>query len=228
MRIITRPIVRWPGQLLNPGQRANPPFTAGWTETMELLTKEARNLGAPEIVIQLALDESDIRLDGWPYAAAKTAHPGVIVSVESKTQGPLSFPCDRFDGPQWRSRVHGWQANVRAVALAMEALRKVDRYGITRHGEQYVGWKAIGTGSPIAAGSGEEPMDAEQAARILLEAAGMATGADYIAEMIAGDTGLIRTVVRKAMADTHPDRHGGDDQAFKLVERAKRVLENTA
>jgi hypothetical protein len=37
----------------------------------------------------------------------------------------------------------GWQANVRAIALALEALRAVDRYGVTKRGEQYQGWTAL-------------------------------------------------------------------------------------
>lgn len=225
MRIITRPIIRWPGELLAEGRRKDSPFTAGWMETQDFLTREAQHLGAREVVIQLALDESQIRLDGWPYAKAQTAHPGVIISIETKDQGPLSFPCDRFNSRTWSGRyLGGWQANVRAVALAMEALRKVDRYGITRHGEQYVGWKALGSGQPIAAGSGEEPMDAEQAARILLDAADLTIDDHRIVQVLdGGDTR--RDITRLAMKNTHPDRHGGDDQAFKLVERAKRTLE---
>lgn len=39
-----------------------------------------------------------------------------------------------------------WQDNVRAIALGLEALRKVDRYGIGKRGEQYVGWRALPAG----------------------------------------------------------------------------------
>jgi hypothetical protein len=35
-----------------------------------------------------------------------------------------------------------WQHNVRSIALGLEALRAVDRYGITRKGEQYAGFRA--------------------------------------------------------------------------------------
>lgn len=72
MRIITRPIIRWPGELLAPNRRKDTPFTASWTDTQRLLVAEATHLGAPEVVIQLALNESDIRVDGWPYARATT------------------------------------------------------------------------------------------------------------------------------------------------------------
>lgn len=35
-----------------------------------------------------------------------------------------------------------WQHNVRSIALGLQALRAVDRYGISRRGEQYAGFKA--------------------------------------------------------------------------------------
>lgn len=35
-----------------------------------------------------------------------------------------------------------WQHNVRSIALGLESLRAVDRYGITRRGEQYAGFRA--------------------------------------------------------------------------------------
>lgn len=43
----------------------------------------------------------------------------------------LSYPCDSCDN---------WQHNVRSIALALQALRAVDRYGVTRRAEQYRGW----------------------------------------------------------------------------------------
>ncbi len=35
-----------------------------------------------------------------------------------------------------------WQHNVRSIALGLEALRAVDRYGISRRGQQYAGFRA--------------------------------------------------------------------------------------
>jgi hypothetical protein len=101
-----------------------------------LLDKELRALGARRVVIQLALQEGNIRLDGWPRAAARPAHSGVVIAFESK-HGPLKYHSDQFTG---------WQDNLRAIALGLEALRAVDRYGITRRGEQYQGWKALPAG----------------------------------------------------------------------------------
>ncbi len=217
MRIVTRPIQRWPGELLAPGRRKRSPFKATWTQTQTLLEAEARMLGASEIVLQLALNESDIRMDGWPYARAKTSHPGVIVSVETKSQGPLSFPCDRFQR-RWADE-QDWHPNVRAVALAMEALRQVDRYGITRHGEQYVGWKALGSGIPM----GEAQMTADEAARFLADASAADHPEMAAGRMLDGNTSMVTAAYREAAKRYHPDA-GGDPATFKRLTEARDLL----
>ena len=42
------------------------------------------------------------------------------------------------------------QDNVRAIALSLEALRAVDRYGVSKRGEQYAGWKQLTTGDSMS------------------------------------------------------------------------------
>jgi hypothetical protein len=39
-----------------------------------------------------------------------------------------------------------WQANLRAITLGLEALRRVQRYGIVKEDEQYTGFKALTSG----------------------------------------------------------------------------------
>src|SRR5690606_32320419 len=127
--------------------------------------------GADEVVVQLAISERDCRLDGWIRADAKPTHPGVIVSLDSR-HGPLRYSTDVFSrGSFWRGggsgyvTIPGWQCNVRAVALGLEALRKIDRYVIAQGGEQYRGWQALPPGTPMPAAS----MTVEQAARLLID-----------------------------------------------------------
>jgi hypothetical protein len=199
LRLVARPIVTWPGLITE--TRTRSPFSAGWGDTTYLLRREAAQLDAPEIVLQLAVGEGGIRNDGWIRADARPEHPGVIVSIESR-QGPLSFPCDAFTD---------WQSNVRAIALGMEALRRVDRYGITKRGEQYDGWKAIG---PAA-------MTADDAARILIDAAG--AGGTWDPEDIIGARPLISDLYRRAARVLHPDA-GGDPEVFARVAEAKTLL----
>lgn len=137
MEITCRPISTFPAEF-HASPTFSDPFRSGWTATMELLERELDKLGARSAVIELALTEQEIRLDGWPRAEARPSHPGVVISFDSR-HGPLRYGTDAFPH---------WQANVRAIALGLEALRKVDRYGIGKRGEQYQGWRQLGDGTP--------------------------------------------------------------------------------
>lgn len=193
------PIATWPGPLTTTRRRH--PFKVskqtdwgtrsehgvGWTDTTHLLERELRQLGARDVILQMAITERDQRNDGWIRADTRPSHPGVILSFASK-YGPLSYPCDTFTD---------WQANVRAIALALEALRKVDRYGVTRRGEQYTGWKAL----PPAGATSENRPEIIQRGRELISKHG---------------------TVKAALFATHPDR-GGDANDFHAVQAARSV-----
>ena len=45
-------------------------FRASYSDTLEVLDRELSKLGAHSVVIELALDEGDIRLDGLPRPCA--------------------------------------------------------------------------------------------------------------------------------------------------------------
>lgn len=198
-----RPIEQWPGKPTSIRQRSN--FSAPWRSTLDLLDRELHYLGksnrnAPTI-LQIAMREQDFRIDGLPRANAKPTHPGVILSIESK-HGPLSYPCDRFDR---------WQDNLRAIALSLEALRKVDRYGVTRNAEQYTGFKAI-----------ESPSMSAAAAEVYL----LSFDPDEVTDR-NGRAVNIERVYRVARGKAHPDRLGGSREAWDRVERAGAVLRAT-
>jgi hypothetical protein len=129
-----------------PGPRRHAPFRARWGSTVELLAKELRAHGARRTVLEIDMREQDFRLDGMPRANAQAMSPGIVLSFEAlKVPGQPSL---RYEvGSFW-----DWRDNVRAVALGLEALRAVDRHGVTRRGEQYAGWKAlpVGRGDPSA------------------------------------------------------------------------------
>ena len=183
--IVFRPIDSWPAELTRSRRHAT--FSAGWGSTIELLEKELTHLAARQAVLQIAVSESDLRIDGKPRASARASHPGVILAFESKF-GPLKYAVDTF----W-----SWQDNIRAVALAMEALRKVDRYGVTKRGEQYTGWKAI----PRSTDAADSIQTREQAQGLLASYGGVVA----------------------AIKATHPDT-GGDPDDFRRVMRAKELV----
>lgn len=138
-----RPISSWPPEFSRKKQYSNP-FRAPYPDTIERLHRELGHLKASNAVIELALSESDIRLDGLPRAHARPSHPGVIVSFDSR-HGPLRYGTDAFPD---------WEANLRAIALGLEALRRVDRYGLGKRGEQYAGWRQLGAGEDSLAQRG--------------------------------------------------------------------------
>lgn len=182
-----RPIDTWPGTETRSRRRAT--FSASLGSTMALLGRELRELNAKNVVALIAMHESDFRIDGIPYANARASHPGVVIAFDSRF-GPLKFAVDTFTT---------WEDNLRAIALGMEALRKVDRYGVTKRGEQYTGWKALPSGSDDDHGI----PDAE-AAR------------EYLDRTYGGS-------MKRALMETHPDR-GGDREEFGKVMRIKGLL----
>lgn len=106
--------------------------------------------------------------------------------------------------------------------FALEALRKVDRYGITSHGEQYTGWKAIGTGIAL----GPAAMTVEQSARVLADGAGL--DPDAWALKIIDDPETRKAAYRQGAKALHPDQSEHDAAAFRLLNQAKKVLDEHA
>ena len=161
MKATFRPLT-WTGPSTPAAQRRSRwTFKASWSDTLTLLDGELAHLGAHEVVIEADFREKDIRLDGMPRASApQPEHPGVRIAFESK-HGPLVYAADSCTD---------WQHNVRSIALGLEALRAVDRYGITRRAEQYAGWRQIEA-------KGTEPeMTAELARDLLLAYVGHGPG----------------------------------------------------
>ncbi len=200
-RATFRPIDNWPRP--ETSNRKGSPFKTGYQNTLDLLFFEMVKLGATDVVVQIDVEERELRLDGWPRSDARPRSPRVIVSLESK-HGPLMYPCDRF---------LYWQDNLRAIALALEALRKVDRYGVTTHGEQYKGWRAL-----PAPNNGDGFQSIEQAATFI------ALHCDYLPLEIGGSHRTFRDAYRMAALKLHPDRNGGDDAGFKRLQQAREVI----
>ena len=199
-----RPIHNWPRPETK--RRRRSVFKSPYSKTLDLLFREIEYLGGRNIVIQIDVEESEIRLDGWPRSDARPTSPRVLVSLESK-HGPLAYPCDRFDR---------WQDNLRAIALALEALRKVDRYGVTTHGEQYTGWRALP--APV---NGDGFATAEEAVEFI------AKHCDCTAVEIVADIDLFRLAHRQAAKRLHPDVNNGQDADFKKLQKARELIAAT-
>ena len=109
------PIEVWPGKPHRQSQRKNSPFRGSWGNTLTTLDCELQHLRATDILVQGYFRAEDVRLDGWPRAGASPSGPGVVVSFHTPN-GDLSFPCDTYTK---------WPDNLRAIALALAALRAV-------------------------------------------------------------------------------------------------------
>lgn len=181
-------------------------FSADWNDTLKLLAREVELLGGDDISIELEVLPGAIRLDGLALKANQhPASPAVIVSFETD-HGTLTYPNDALDSPTY-SRSAGWRHNVRGIALTLEGLRAIERYGASDRGQQYAGYAAL------PAGSG---MTHDQALAVLEN---NAAGPD---EHTLGLS--VEALYRRARARTHPDRNGHSRELWDEVERAARVL----
>lgn len=179
MQYVFRPLTRWPYKNTSP-RRSRAAFSAPWSNTMKLLERELRMLHAYELVIGADFREQDLRLDGLPRSHARVPeHPGVELSFMTKAHGRLVYASDSCE---W------WEHNVRSLALTLEALRAVDRFGGTRRGEQYAGFRQI------AATSAARQASVEWGLQLVDRHGG----------------------VRAAQRATHPD-NGGDAIDFQSV-----------
>lgn len=205
------PIVTWPGKPTPVGNRRRSTFSASHRRTLDDLERELAHLGARQVVIQTHHEERDLRLDGLPRAGAREPDsPGVILTFTTSA-GTFSYPCDTFTS---------WKANLRAIVLTLEHLRAIDRYGVTKHGEQYRGWKQI----PPASTSTAAAMTPEDAAEFISRHAGGENGRRYYTPADVLKLTSVRDVAyRIAARRLHPDA-GGDHEAFVRLQEAVAVL----
>lgn len=202
MRYTVRPIS---DRTVFTGKHRRSSFQSNWTATERLLGQEVQQLKGRDLVLEMDVTERDIRIDGQVRANARPASPAVRIAFDSE-HGPLTYGTDAFTT---------WQDNVRAIALGLEALRKVDRYGIAKRGEQYVGWKALPAGRAMSASH----MTRDDALAVFADVIGRAPTPTELA-----DADEMRAMHRSVRAMSHPDRHGGDQTMWDQVEIAAVVL----
>jgi hypothetical protein len=152
MRIALRPLPEWPYPPSNPrragqfksGVRRDPQtgnlksgYRIPYDRTIRELEYEVDQLDGDDILIGVGLTEWDIRLDGAPRANARPVnHPGVEISFNSR-YGRLTYATDVF---------LDWRDNVRAITKGLEALRDLNRWGVSKRGQQYAGFAMLTAG----------------------------------------------------------------------------------
>jgi hypothetical protein len=203
-----KPIEKWPGKPTANWARKAGSFKAGWQNTLDLLERELNYLRAKDISIEGFFLPKDIRNDGWPKSSARPTQPGVVLSFSTK-KGRMTMPCDRYTG---------WEANLRAIALTLEHLRAVERYGVTtEEQEQYTGWLRL----PAASAVDEKT----EFAKILIHHASVEGRQEFSPNRVLADSNLFDSVWREAVRRTHPDKGGLSVDFRKVINARDRLKE---
>jgi hypothetical protein len=152
----------------------------GFGVARDRLLRELRLLGAQHVVLSSNIP---LRRDGLPYADFRRPDdPGVAVYFLYRKR-QMCFACDRY---------YMTEDNVRAIALTIEALRGIERWGASDMIERaFTGFQAI----------------AEKSQRSWREVFGFKPG-----EVVILPDGL-RDRFRQLAHERHPD-HGGSNAAM--------------
>jgi hypothetical protein len=175
-------------------------FEASYSKTLQDLERELKHLDARQVTIQAGFGQ--VRGDGWPYSSAKAEHPACVLQFQSRGQ-TLLFKASKYST---------FESNLRAIALTLEALRAVDRYGVVE-GEQYQGFKQLAAPEP------ERPPTREEAALFL--ATWSMVPKDYILEGSESRD----EAYRKAAMQLHPDNKStGNHELFVKLQAMRKAL----
>lgn len=235
MHLTTQPLddATWPGPLTPDTERKFSRFNASWADTLVALDREV-DLTASDgrthtpAVLEVAFPRTKLYRDGTGvHADARNPrHPGVALSFVIPDVGPFRLCIDRYKGTGGQGYLPSWQANVRAIVNTLEALRTVSRHGGTRTAEQYRGFAALGSGTPMGAGGIGSDLEA---ATLLATAANDAFGDEWVTATALLDPAedrvdLIRGAYRDAIRVAHPDAGGDPAVAAMLTEARDRLL----
>lgn len=183
--VVFRPLER---PLSGSGSRSAS-FRSNWSSTVSLLAGELRLHGAENAVMEIDMSDANIRLDGMPRADRAARSPGVVLGF--RATAVVGKPQLRYEAAEFDD----WRDNVRALALGLRSLRAVDRYGITKRGEQYAGWRALAAGD---VGDG----DAARGRVLIARAGGSWRKAAALAHPdVGGEPGDFRDVIAARDAD---------------------------
>lgn len=108
------------------------------------LREELGRINAKDCRIQIDVRDRDITRFGELRADARPGSPGVVVYATHPKQGDLRFACDTY---------RTWYHNVRAIAMTLEALRGIARWGAVRDEQQFAGFKALPGATALTMGT---------------------------------------------------------------------------
>jgi hypothetical protein len=158
-------------------------------DAINRLQRELDMLGARYLVLSTNVEP---RLDGLPRSdRTQPQDPGVAVYYRIDGE-PFCLPCDTFD------RVAD---NIAAIAAHIEAVRKIERYGVATSKQMFAGFSQL-------------PAPGSNSARTWRDVLRWPDGSAVT------KTGI--DVVYRALAkELHPDRPGGSEAAMAELNRAR-------
>lgn len=217
-RLLYGRLATWPEEETN-GRRGSP-FRAKWADTKQRLLDEGRHLNASEVVVEIVGPHDLVSVSGESVRRdRRPSHPGVVVRLIGTDHGDLRYSCDTFDA-YYSGDGEAWQVNARAVALALESLRRLDRYGLGSRGEQYVGWQALPPGTPMGS-TAEQKLTLDYAAALLAGGTdGLVTPRDVLEEPEDA-----RLAYRHCAKRWHPDVPGGSVETWAKIDEAWQLVE---
>lgn len=185
------------------------PFSVTPDRAVHSLYAELRKIGATHVVVS---SNAPLRNDGTPYRDALSERlddPGVAVYFQRNAR-PMVMAQDAYSMPY---------ANIRSLALAIEAMRAIERHGGGHMMERsFDGFAQL----PPPAGSSEQP---QRPWREVLDMQG-------VDQTLITDfqRAIMEDRYRKLAKERHPDKPGGSHDAFAelniAVQRAREELGN--
>jgi hypothetical protein len=179
----------WPVGYRRSDQRIRSPFNQSMEKAQKFLRKEVDRLGAGKLVVSSNIP---IRKDGMFYAdwmSKKIDDPGVAIYFQYKGKA-VSMCCDQY--------LTVWE-NVYALGKAIEALRGLERWGVSDFLERaFTGFTAL----PASVTS--QPT--------IWEILGLPGKPD-------GMEDIVRAYRNKAR-EVHPDKPGGSKEKFQALQEA--------
>lgn len=178
-------------------------FRSDWATTIRLMAAETEHLDAGLVVVEVDTPLANLSRDRQQFREGQPRTPGVRVCFDSK-HGLQRHATGAFST---------WRHNVHAVALSLQALRQIDRFGVS-NGAQYVGFRPA-----LEAGSKPAFDNAREAIHWLTEQ-GRGQG-------LQGEPAYLYRQLAKAWhsdSGRDPDGNWGRLQAAHLVLEAAGVL----
>lgn len=211
-----KPITAWIGsETKTPGYSR---FRNTYADTKKILEYELNKLNTIDSSIQLEMFicSEDLRADGELRHNARPYRPGVVLSFsiitrrlrnnvtgEIKTETKtLSYPCDTYDS---------WQDNLRAIALSLQKLRDVARYGVFKYEDMV---------SRLALPSADGKISTRDSALQFI-----AKNSLYSLQLISQNAKALKQAYRAAATALHPDKNNGKTtEEFQRLQEAKQIL----